>query len=82
MYKTPLGAIVALVFALIMNSPALAASGKVLGVDPAAELEGKSTLVVGTDVFIGDKVVTGASGLVQIKFEDRTELVVGPNWRW
>jgi hypothetical protein len=30
-------------------------------------------------VFIGDRVVTGADGQVQIKFTDQTELVVGPN---
>lgn len=62
-------------------SPALGASGTALGVDPAASLEDKSgtrTLVVGTDVFIGDRVVTDAGGLVQIRFTDRTELVVGP----
>jgi len=62
-------------------TPALAASGKALGVDPAAQLEdeeGPRTLVVGTDIFIGDRVVTDPRGLVQIKFSDRTELVVGP----
>lgn len=68
-------------FLLLAAQPALAASGTALGVDPAARLEAKAgnkTLVVGTDVFIGDRVVTDAKGLVQIKFSDRTELVVGP----
>lgn len=66
---------------LAATQPALAASGTALGVDPAARLEGKEgskTLVVGTDVFIGDRVVTDAKGLVQIRFSDRTKLVVGP----
>ncbi|ODT13418.1 MAG: hypothetical protein ABS35_37910 [Kaistia sp. SCN 65-12] len=66
---------------LLVAQPALAASGKAMGVDPAARLEDKSgtkTLVVGTDVFIGDRVVTDAKGLVQILFSDKTKLVVGP----
>lgn len=70
----------------ILASPALAASpdatGAALGVDPAARAEaGKAVreLTVGADIFIGDKVVTDAAGLVQIRFSDRTELVVGPN---
>jgi hypothetical protein len=61
---------------------ALAASGTALGVNPAAEAERQGTsqtLVVGADIFIGDRVVTGAQGQVQIKFDDRTELVVGPS---
>lgn len=69
------------VLLLLASQPAFAASGTALGVDPAARLEDKAgtkTLVVGTDVFIGDRVVTDAKGLVQIKFSDRTELVVGP----
>ncbi len=57
-------------------------SGTALGVDPAAEAHGGSetrTLVVGSDLFIGDRVVTGDTGLVQIMFADQTRLVVGPN---
>lgn len=59
---------------------AMAASGTALGVDPDAEAQGKQprTLVVGADVFIGDRIVTGPEGQVQILFDDRTELVVGP----
>lgn len=66
---------------LLLAQPAFAASGKAMGVDPAAKLEDKSgarTLVVGTDVFIGDRVVTDAKGLVQLLFSDKTKLVVGP----
>ncbi len=65
-----------------LSLPGLAASGKALGVDPAAAVETNTdskTLTVGADIFIGDRVVTGAKGQVQIKFSDQTELVVGPN---
>lgn len=58
------------------------ASGKALGVDPDAKAEtraGIKELIVGSDIFIGDKVVTDARGLVQIRFSDSTKLVVGPN---
>ena len=61
---------------------AVAASGTALGVDPAAEAKRAAQtlrLTVGSDIFIGDRVVTGATGQVQIKFDDRTELVVGPS---
>lgn len=73
--------LISIALLLVAAQPAFAASGTALGVDPAARLEDKTgtkTLVVGTDVFIGDRVVTDARGLVQIKFSDRTELVVGP----
>ena len=75
-------AILAFVLTAPLAAPAFAASGTALGVDPAARLEDKAgakTLIVGTDVFIGDRVVTDARGLVQIRFSDRTELTVGPN---
>lgn len=72
---------IALLLLVFAGPPALAASGTALGVDPDARLEDKAgvkTLVVGTDVFIGDRIVTDARGLVQIRFSDKTELVVGP----
>ena len=65
----------------LAHGAAIAASGTAMGVDPAAEAERKGTsqtLVVGTDIFIGDRVVTGDGGQVQIRFSDSTELVVGP----
>lgn len=74
--------IAALALALSLTSGAIAASGQALGVDPDASVQSKDetkTLVVGADVFIGDKIVTDAKGLVQIKFSDNTKLVVGPN---
>ncbi len=58
-----------------------AASGTALGVDQDARRERGPeilTLQVGSDIFIGDRVVTDARGLVQIRFADRTRLVVGP----
>lgn len=74
-----------LAFALLASlagQPALAASGTALGVRPeaAAETAGSTrVLQVGADIFIGDRVTTGGKGIVQIRFSDRTELVVGPN---
>jgi FecR protein len=61
--------------------PSLAqAAGTAVAVDPDAEARGRQTrtLVVGSDIFIGDRVVTDARGLVQIIFDDKTKLVVGP----
>lgn len=88
MFRTGLAALLVALFATLYVLPAVAASppatpaGAALGVDPDAKaLAGKATrvLTVGADVFIGDKVVTDAAGLVQIRFSDKTELVVGPN---
>lgn len=72
-----------LCLALVLVAPAgatLAASGTAVGVDPDAEARGTETrtLVVGADIFIGDRVVTDDAGLVQIVFTDNTRLVVGP----
>lgn len=66
--------------ALLLTIPPAFATGTAVGVDPDAEARGKQTrtLVVGADVFIGDRVVTDARGLVQILFDDKTKLVVGP----
>jgi hypothetical protein len=81
LFKTVMAGAVALL-AGIATGNALGASGTALGVDPQAEASTAGTarvLTVGADVFIGDNVTTGAKGLVQIKFSDKTELVVGPN---
>jgi hypothetical protein len=81
MLKSLPPALFALALMLPFAGSAVAASGTAMGVDPAAEAErdgGTQTLVVGADVFIGDRVVTGPSGQVQILFSDNTELVVGP----
>ncbi|QQR35177.1 FecR domain-containing protein [Devosia oryziradicis] len=55
--------------------------GTAVGVDPDAKAQINSTdriLEVGADVSVGEKIVTGPSGLVQIVFDDDTRLVVGP----
>lgn len=51
-------------------------------IDARAELAGSvRVLTAGDDLAIGETVVTDGRGLVQIKFSDETELVVGPNSR-
>lgn len=68
--------------ATMAGHTALAASGTALGVRPEASAEtagANRVLQVGADIFIGDRVNTGKQGNVQIRFSDRTELVVGPN---
>ena len=72
-----------LCLALAIAAPAgagFAASGTAVGVDPDAEARGAETrtLVVGADIFVGERVVTDDKGLVQIVFTDNTRLVVGP----
>ncbi len=79
-----LGLLVTLLLGLCLApGAALAdASGKALDVDRDARAEtsaGIKELAVGSDIFIGDRVVTDGRGLVQIKFSDNTKLVVGPN---
>lgn len=81
-WRFPIAAALFALIASLSASPALSASGTALGVNPAAELQSRAetrVLTVGSDIQIGDKVVTGPSGQVQIKFSDKTELVVGPN---
>lgn len=62
--------------------PAFAANeGRAVGVDPEASALGAGvirTLVVGTDVSVGERIDTGPSGQVQLVFVDQTRLVVGP----
>jgi hypothetical protein len=59
-----------------------AVNGEAKGVDQGAAAQlGANTrvLTVGSDLAIGETVVTDANGQVQIRFADKTELVVGPN---
>jgi hypothetical protein len=75
-------AVCAVLAAMAGATCALAAGGKALGVNPAANVQTKTdtkVLTVGSDLFIGDRVITTERGQVQIKFDDGTELVVGPN---
>jgi len=58
-----------------------AAEGTAVGVDPDAVARRGSadrTLVVGADISVGERIVTGPSGRVQVLFADQTRLVVGP----
>ncbi len=58
-----------------------AGEGEAVGVDPDAVARLGSTdrtLVVGADISVGERVVTGPTGQVQIVFADNTKLVVGP----
>src|SRR3569832_1307466 len=78
-----ISAFAAAAFAASVSGAALAdnPAGSAKGVNPAAaaDLAGATrTLVVGSDVFIGDVVNTGPKGQVQILFADNTKLVVGP----
>jgi hypothetical protein len=81
-WRAPLACALVALGLVSLTAPTIAATGKALGVKPAAAVETKAdskVLTVGADIFIGDRVVTGADGQVQIKFSDQTELVVGPN---
>jgi hypothetical protein len=70
--------------ALLLGGQTLAAeaTGIALAVDTDARVELGSNirmLTAGDDLAIGETVVTDDHGLVQIKFSDDTQLVVGPN---
>src|SRR5690242_20706744 len=81
MLKLLVGALSALVL-LGLPIAANAAAGTAKGVDPLADAlaAGQTrTLVVGSDINIGDTIKTGDKGQVQILFADNTKLVVGPN---
>lgn len=72
-----------LVIALTAMAPvAFAANeGTAVGVNPDAKAQINSTdriLEVGADVSVGELIVTGSAGQVQIVFKDDTRLVVGP----
>lgn len=78
--------LVALLFAAVLllggQTIAAEATGTALAVDTDARAELGNTvrvLTAGADLAIGETVITDAHGLVQIKFSDETELVVGPN---
>ncbi|MGI9465361.1 MAG: FecR family protein [Aestuariivirgaceae bacterium] len=76
--RLPLSAL----FAALLVSPGLSApAGKTEGISPVARvISGTATgdLSVGQDIFMGDTIATGGSGHVQIRFADRTRLVIGP----
>jgi FecR protein len=70
-----------MLWAILAGSALAAAAGTAVGVNPQASDVAKTTrtLVVGADVAMGDRVVTGPTGQVQIIFTDQTHLVVGPS---
>ena len=75
------GVFAAILLAAVPTVALAAGDGTAQGVNPAADaqLDGATrTLIVGSDVFIGDLVETGPKGQVQILFADTTRLVVGP----
>lgn len=81
--RTWISALAAALLAACVTGSALAdnPAGSAKGVNPAAaaDLDGATrTLVVGSDIFIGDVVNTGPKGQVQILFADNTKLVIGP----
>lgn len=81
MRRLVLNALVLLSAGLLLGGAAGAADGTAIGVDPdaTARLAGKDRVLrVGADVSLGEQIVTGASGRVQILFSDQTRLVVGP----
>jgi hypothetical protein len=58
--------------------------GTAVGVNPDAVAQVNATdriLHVGADVSVGELIVTGSAGQVQIIFDDNTRLVVGPRSR-
>lgn len=74
--------LVAALLTLLAVPPALAANeGCAVAVDPDASVragQAERVLVVGEDVSVGERIVTGATGKVQLIFADQTRLVVGP----
>ena len=82
MHRLALLGLAGLLWCLAQSLALAAAPGTAVGVDPSADdTFGNSsrTLVVGADVSIGDTVVTGPTGQVQLLFKDQTRLAIGPN---
>lgn len=81
MRKLVSGMVAALLLAVLPAQAFADAAGTALGVNPSANAEldkATRTLVVGSDIFLGDLVETGPRGQVQVLFADKTRLVVGP----
>lgn len=80
--RTLLALVLSALLAALPSLANAAGAGSALGVkqQAVAQLSGETrTLVVGSDIFIGDLVETGPRGQVQILFADNTELVLGPS---
>jgi hypothetical protein len=71
--------------ATILPVPGLAEepSGTTIAVLQSAEaagsISGRRILALQAPVFMGDRISTGAAGEAQLRFRDKTRLVVGPN---
>lgn len=77
MYAPLLG----LLLSMLAGNSFAQGEGTAVGVNPDAVARIDATdrlLQVGADISVGELVVTGNSGLVQIIFDDDTRLVVGP----
>jgi hypothetical protein len=77
--------LLALLLGFVLGGPVPAAfangEGTAVGVNPDAVAKAQRQeriLQVGTDVSVGETIVTGPAGQVQIIFDDSTKLVVGP----
>jgi ferric-dicitrate binding protein FerR (iron transport regulator) len=74
----------ALVLPLLAQARAAEHSGTVVAVVPASEASGSAgrrMLVISGPVFQGDVISTAGAGEAQIRLDDNTKLVVGPNSR-
>lgn len=74
-------AIMAVAAVCIVPATVARGEGTAVGVDPDAVAKVQTReriLQVGTDVSVGETIVTGPVGQVQIVFDDSTRLVVGP----
>jgi hypothetical protein len=81
MHRLVLNAAILLCSGILLAGAAHSAEGRAVGVDPDAFARFSGTdriLAVGADISLGEQVVTGPSGQVQIVFSDQTRLVVGP----
>lgn len=81
MRRLVLNAAVLFCSGVLFASSAHSADGRAVGVNPDALVRFSGTdriLEVGADISLGEQVVTGSSGQVQIVFSDQTRLVVGP----
>ncbi|HEX9596223.1 MAG TPA: FecR family protein [Anaerolineales bacterium] len=73
-----LAILVCLVSAFNIRAAAAAAVGKVTQVQNQAQVGGK-TAVVGTPVYLNDRLRTGAKARLKITFSDQSELTLGEN---
>lgn len=81
MRRLVLNAAILLCSGMLLAGAAHSAEGQAVGVNPDAVARFSGTdriLAVGADISLGEQVVTGPSGQVQIVFSDQTRLVVGP----